>query len=467
MHIVLLVGSLLGLTWGAVAIFEGFYLESIVSDPQSREQVLQALVQALIPLEIGFLLVLVTLSYLFYRRINKPLKELRGVAEHFAQGHLEKESSSSTIREMDALAKTMNSMGSRLDRMIQVLTEQRNKQEAIFRSMREGVLVLDMDQKVITINRSAAKLLRTSIEDAMNKNVEQVIHNEDLRNFLLDPSHRGEFVEDVEVRDDKQVKYLQVRGVNLEDEDGGSAGSLMVLNDVTRLKRLEQVKTDLVANVSHELKTPITSIKGFVETLLDGALEDARDTERFLEIIARHSDRMTAIIDDLLTLAKLEGHNVKDLMLLQEETISEIIRSAVDVCRSKAEDKNISIQIEGERNVAAMVDRSLIEQALINLVDNAIKYSNPNGEVKIHSRALADSIEVTVTDEGPGIADSHLPRLFERFYRVDKARSRDMGGTGLGLAIVKHIITAHDGNLSVKSTVGQGSSFSIHLPAHE
>jgi len=344
------------------------------------------------------------------------------------------------------------------------LSEQQNKQDAIFRSMREGVLVLDPEKKIISLNRAATKLLKTSQEEAAGRSLLEVVKNEELRNFLLEASQKGEFVEDIELRDQKELTFLQVRRVSLEDERGEAFGSLFVLNNVTRLKRLENIKTDLVANVSHELKTPITSIKGFVETLLDGALENPEDSKRFLQIISRHSDRMTAIIEDLLTLARLEGHNVKELMLLQEESLGEIVGTVVDVCRSKAEEKDIVIEVDCGKEVAAVVDRSLVEQALINLVDNAIKYSERSSKVLICAEQEKDSVEICISDQGPGIEKSHLPRLFERFYRVDRARSRNMGGTGLGLAIVKHIVSAHDGSLRVDSEVGKGSKFSISLP---
>lgn len=231
-----------------------------------------------------------------------------------------------------------------------------------------------------------------------------------------------------------------------------------------QLEHLEEVRKDFVANVSHELKTPITSIMGFVETLLDGAAEDESSRERFLKIISKQGHRLTAIIDDLLTLAKLESEQRSDLLLIQSQEIGPVLEAVRDVCRSRAEEKNIRISTACEASLIAGVDRSLLEQALINLVDNAIKYSGADSEILLAAEVQGQETKISVRDQGPGIPQEHLARLFERFYRVDKARSRNLGGTGLGLAIVKHVATVHKGTVSVASQLGKGSTFVLRLP---
>ena len=234
------------------------------------------------------------------------------------------------------------------------------------------------------------------------------------------------------------------------------------LNDMgAQLNKLEQIRRDFVANVSHELKTPITSIKGFAETLLAGAKETPEDLERFLEIISKQSERLAAIVEDLLTIARLEGERLDELLLPTEEELYNVIANAISVLEVRAKRKSISIEIECDQDLLVKIDRHLVEQALINLVDNAIKYSGEGSTIWLKVFKEAREVRVDVIDQGLGIPAEHLPRLFERFYRVDKARSRSLGGTGLGLSIVKHIAVVHKGQVSVQSVLGKGSTFSI------
>ena len=237
------------------------------------------------------------------------------------------------------------------------------------------------------------------------------------------------------------------------------------INQMRReLSRLEQMRRDFVANVSHELKTPITSIKGFTETLLDGAMHEPEEAKRFLEIVSSQADRLGVIIEDLLALSRLETENLKDLLRVQSVRAIDLVKSAVEVCAARAANKGISLRVQCPPEATFNVDRSLLVQALVNLVDNAIKYSEPNKNVTVVVSQDDGELKISVRDEGVGIAHEHLSRVFERFYRVDKARSRNVGGTGLGLAIVKHIASVHSGKVSVESVIGQGSNFTVHLP---
>ena len=237
-----------------------------------------------------------------------------------------------------------------------------------------------------------------------------------------------------------------------------------MLNDVTRYRHLENLRRDFVANVSHELKTPIASIKGFVETLLDGALNQPEDAQRFLKIISNHVERLNNIIEDLLSLSKIEQSEEAANLPLIEAPLWGVLEAALHGCQSQAEAKKIELSLVCDENVTAQIDPPLLEQAVINLVDNAIKYSESGGRVLVEVATAANELSIAVRDQGCGIAAEHLPRLFERFYRVDRARSRKLGGTGLGLAIVKHIVQAHRGTIDVASTPGVGSVFTIHLP---
>jgi len=294
--------------------------------------------------------------------------------------------------------------------------------------------------------------------------VMEVVRNNELLDVVTRALAGSEPVEgDVFLQEENLC--LHAHGTVLCGANGQRIGALLVLYDVTRLRKLEEMRRDFVANVSHELKTPITSIKGFIDTLLEGEVKDQAEVEKFLGIVGRQADRLAAIVEDLLTLSRLE-EDVNTRTIQKEHTALEaIIREAVEVCSYKAREKKIEIKIKCDPELAANVNAIFLEQALVNLVDNAIKYSDEGSAVEIDAVKNADRIVVRVCDHGTGIEKEHLSRIFERFYRVDKARSRQMGGTGLGLSIVKHIGRMHKGDVSVESTPGVGSTFTISIPA--
>jgi two-component system phosphate regulon sensor histidine kinase PhoR len=250
----------------------------------------------------------------------------------------------------------------------------------------------------------------------------------------------------------------------LYDEEGHRMGVLLVLNDVTRLRKLENVRRDFVANVSHEIKTPIAAIQGFVETLREGAMENKEDSERFLEIIQKHVRRLNAIIEDLLSLSRIEEEEGNQEIVLSQGRVRDVLSTAVQVSQVKATPTNIRMTLSCREDLMAEINPPLLEQAVVNLLDNAIKYSENGSTVRVEAKRSDEEIIISVRDEGCGIEKRHIPRLFERFYRVDKARSRKLGGTGLGLAIVKHVTQAHGGHVTVESTPGKGSVFNLHLP---
>jgi two-component system phosphate regulon sensor histidine kinase PhoR len=261
-------------------------------------------------------------------------------------------------------------------------------------------------------------------------------------------------------------RTIRLRGTALRDVSG-DGGAVIVLDDVTDVQRLEAVRRDFVANVSHELKTPIASIKGFVETLLDGAADDPADNKRFLGIVARQADRLAAIIEDLLALSRIEQSEGAGNLPLERASLADVLAAAVADCGPRGTERSVHLETDCDPDLTADVNAPLLEQAIINLVDNAIKYSEPGHTVWITAAREgdgADGLVIRVRDEGCGIEAEHLPRLFERFYRVDKARSRKLGGTGLGLAIVKHIVQAHGGTVGVESLPGQGTTFTLRLP---
>ena len=258
---------------------------------------------------------------------------------------------------------------------------------------------------------------------------------------------------------------IQLQSALLRDDEGRRIGLVMVLHDVTQLRRLESVRQDFVGNVSHEVKTPVSAIKAAVETLVEMPVAQDEDAQRFLQIVNRQSDRLAAIVDDLLSLARIEQVGDGGLQDTRSVALWAVISAANETCQPGAEAKNIHVHTECDRELQVQVSEQLLTQAIVNLVDNAVKYSDPDTSILVHCEIIDGEVVISVTDQGRGIEPKHLPRVFERFYRTDKARSRDLGGTGLGLSIVKHIAEAHGGRVSVDSSPGSGSTFRIHLPA--
>jgi two-component system phosphate regulon sensor histidine kinase PhoR len=401
------------------------------------------------------------------RKISSPLEQLEKAATSFANGRLDVRLPVSGSGEMASVAEAMNRMAADLDERIRTVVRQRNEQEAVLSSMLEGVIAVDRDEHVIAMNKAAARLLDADPNEAVGRSVQEVARNPELQRFAADALASGKPIEGDLTLHGREICYLQAHGAPIRDGRGRRIGSVLVLNDVTRLKHLESVRSDFVANVSHELKTPITSIKGFLETLADGAVDDPHNARRFLAIALKQADRLNAIIEDLLSLSRIEQEAETGQLPRSPETMRDVIQGAVEVCRTKAEAKQISLNVSCDERLRANVNAPLLEQAIVNLVDNAIKYSDLGSTVEVEVGSDDGHVAIRVRDRGAGIEAAHLPRLFERFYRVDKARSRTLGGTGLGLAIVKHIAAAHGGTIAVESEPGKGSTFTLTLPRTE
>lgn len=405
------------------------------------------------------------ISLMVSRRISRPLEQMKHSAETIARGEWKEPLSvDSDSVEISALSNALNQMALQLEERIKTITSQHNESEAVLSSMVEGVLAVDAEEKVIRLNKAAGKLLDIEPDNVEGRPIEEVVRNSHLREFIEHTLSGIQNVEtDLTIGSQNEI-FLQAHGAVLKDIQEQSIGAVIVLNDVTRLRRLETVRRDFVANVSHELKTPITLIKGFVETLQQGALEKREEAERFLNIMSKQVERLNAIIEDLLSLSRLEQGSEKSVVAMEKTKVLQILESAIRDCEQKAMEKNTSIQLNCPNELEVYANSPLLNQAVLNLVDNALKYSESEGEIKVEALATDTEIVIAVQDWGCGIDSEHLPRLFERFYRVDQARSRQLGGTGLGLAIVKHIAQAHKGSVSVNSTLGKGSRFSIHLP---
>jgi two-component system, OmpR family, phosphate regulon sensor histidine kinase PhoR len=405
------------------------------------------------------------LGFWVSRRLAEEVKLVREGADRLARGDLRHTVPVPNTREIGALADTLNTMARELDETIVTVTRQKNELQAMLSSMSEGVLAFDSEQRVISLNDEAAELLGVDAGEARQRTIQEVVRNPALQRFVGDALARESLVEaDLILHVGHQDRFVQAHGTVLRDAGGGSIGAVVVLNDITRLRRLEQIRREFVANVSHEIRTPVTSIKGFAETLLDGAVENEGDRHRFLTIISQQADRLAALVDDLLSLSRLERDAEEPTLPIESGDLCAPLQVAVDVCGVKAASKDVHLTLTCPGNLKARFNQPLIERAVVNLIDNGIKYSERGGHVEVRGLAQDGEVVIMVRDEGCGIAAEHLPRLFERFYRVDKARSRDMGGTGLGLAIVKHVAQIHNGWVTVQSAPGRGSTFEIHLP---
>jgi two-component system phosphate regulon sensor histidine kinase PhoR len=404
------------------------------------------------------------LSLLVSHRIRRPIEEIRRGAERFARGDFQQSLPVFDLKEISELSETLNTMAQELQKTVSTITEQRNELGAVLSSMAEGVLAMDMEERIIGMNHAASVLFECDPKQVQGRTIQEVIRHPELQSLVTKALASEGAVERDVVLYLKEERVLNGHATILSNGEGKRVGVLVVLNDITRLRKLENIRKDFVANVSHEIRTPITAIKGFVETLRDGAMQSPQDAERFLGIVQNHVQRLESLVEDLLSLSRIEEDKEKEQIILEEKPLKEVLVGALQLCQVKAEPKQVRMELSCREDLVARINPSLLGQAVVNLLDNAIKYSEPGKTIWVQLEAREKEILLRVRDEGCGIEKKHLERLFERFYRVDKARSRKLGGTGLGLAIVKHIMEAHGGRVSVESQPGRGSTFTLHLP---
>jgi two-component system phosphate regulon sensor histidine kinase PhoR len=406
------------------------------------------------------LLAAVGLAAVLARRLARPIELLRRSAEEMGRGGLGREIRVQTGDELEELAGAFNRMSADLARQQAQILAEKEQLLGVLEGMVEGVLVTDRSGKVVQANRALQQMFglarpplgKTSLEALRNPTLEQV---------LARSLGQGERAGGVVRLSHPVERQLEVQVAPL-GRDGGVHGAVAVFHDVTRLTKLEAVRRDFVANVSHEIRTPVTAIRGYAETLR-GAAESADERARFTDIIIRHADRLTNLVDDLLALSSLESAGY--VLRLEEIQASELLSTVEEAFRPRAVEKGLALEVGATApDLSLKGDRGLLEQVLGNLVDNAIKFTEPGGRVRLGAAAAEGSALLTVADTGSGIPATNLERVFERFFRVDRARSRKLGGTGLGLAIVKHIVLLHGGEVRVRSRVGEGSEFTVVLP---
>ncbi len=407
------------------------------------------------------LLIAFIATLIITRHIVRPLEDMQRGARLFTDGDFSQRIPPSAIEELGLTANVMNRMASELSSRIETVERERAEKERILSSMSEGVMALDSKDQIMYLNSAMTETFGITPENSLKRFLHEVIRVPEIQRIISTRIRNGvDFVEEQITLHSPSERRMQVHAVPLPGPNG-KQGALLVFNDITRLRRLERTRQDFVANVSHELRTPITSILGFVETLLEGAKDDPNKANHFLGIIRNQTNRMVSIIEDLLLLSRLDSG-----VDMPKENISanSLLSCAVDSCFAAAKKKNIEIRISCREDVDIVGNPHLLEQALINLISNAIRYTDAFGNITASIAISGIETVISITDTGCGIGATDLPRIFERFYRVDKARSRQGGGTGLGLSIVKHIAMVHGGRVDVSSKIGEGSTFRIIIP---
>jgi two-component system, OmpR family, phosphate regulon sensor histidine kinase PhoR len=395
-------------------------------------------------------------------RVTRPVVEMEAIARRMSEGDFTARAPTRSPDEIGRLGRALNVMSGRLRGKIEDLEHEQAKVSAVLDGMVEGVIAVDARDHIVAMNEPARALFEVDAARGERKPLLEVIRNADLH-ALLEARHgaaravaRRELVVP-----GAPPRTVQASAVPV-DLGGGDVGVVMVLHDVSELRRLETVRTEFVANVSHELRTPLTAIHGYLETLLGGGLEETENARRFLEIVFRHTERLGRLLDDLTDLSNIELGRIR--LQMGPVAVPEVVASVVGIMSRRAETRGVTLLAPPAADLPEVTaDHDRLEQILINLVDNAIKYTDAGGRVTVSARGVGGLVEIAVTDTGVGIPPADLPRITERFYRVDKARSRELGGTGLGLAIVKHLVIAHGGDLTIESEPGRGTTVRFTL----
>ena len=460
----LIASSILVVTM-SLLIVELLILPSLERDTQDATQtVIHSKDILLLILLTAWALTLI-LGYPFVRRFTKPLQEMKTLVAALAQGQLGQRARITTRDEIGDLAAALNEMASRLEAQMTELSEDRTRLTAILTGMVEGVLVLDRQGHILLTNTAMERMFGLTPGEINGRPFIEVLRHHRLNEFIQRTLETGANRTDEITMLFPDERIFAVQASTVRRFSGQSRlGAVFVFHDVTTLKHLEQVRKDFVANVSHELRTPLTSIKGYIEALLDGAKDDPQQCTTFLHILEKHTNRLNDIISDLLALSQIESRQYQ--WKKEEVNVSDLLEKASSVLRPLAEKKNQTLIITHTENLEPLIgDFEKLALVVINLLDNAIKYTPEGGKITLQADQSSDGIEITVSDTGLGIPQKDLSRIFERFYRVDRARSRELGGTGLGLSIVKHIVEAHGGTIAVKSHLEKGTTFIVTIPS--
>lgn len=407
--------------------------------------------------------IMATLGRNIFEKYIKPIRSAASVADELAQGNYKARTYEGNFGEAAQLTTSINVLARNLQEMTMQQEMQKDRLEAVINNMGNGLVLIDDKGYIHLVNRAFLESFGGTSIDYLGVSYlkaikEKEIHDAIREVFMTENKVRSSFILPLQI----ERRFLEVLGAPIINDEEEWKGVVLVFHDITELKNLEQTRKDFVANVSHELKTPITSIRGFSETLLEGAMEDEALRKQFINIILNESQRLQSLIHDLLELSKLEKEEFK--LNVEQISLKKLLEDTVMIVDQQAEEKQINIHQNYQEDVQMEGDSARLKQVFINLITNAISYTPSEGEVSISFHEEKGNVNIVIADSGIGIPEEDVPRIFERFYRVDKARSRNSGGTGLGLAIVKHIVEAHHGTINVKSIYQQGTTFSISLP---
>lgn len=422
---------------------------------QSRLIFLQAMFVAL--------LITVVLGFFIARSITVPINDVTEKAEKMSRGDFSQEVSVRSDDEIGRLAEMFNLLREKLDHTLAEINSEKNKLEAILKNMADGLLAVDTEGRIILANHAAMQMLGMMQQEIEKRTYDEIIGSFS-QDLLFDRVRENCLDGGLHEVAEKGGRVYDIRFDRFMDENGQDAGMIVVLLDITEQQKLENMQRDFVANVSHELKTPLTTIKSYTETLVDTEIDDCKTIGHFLKIIDEEADRMNRLVRELLQLSKLDYKREK--WFKKETNLVNVVKAALTKVEMTATNKELQLNslFDPKLRVMTFIDRDRIDQVILNVLSNAIKYTPEGGSIDVDVLGEESCARVVISDSGIGIAENEIPRIFERFYRVDKARSREMGGTGLGLSIAKQIVEEHGGTITVRSKLGQGSTVTISLP---
>ncbi|AGT33072.1 alkaline phosphatase [Geobacillus genomosp. 3] len=439
----------------------------ILSTPTSSLKKVNQQIWGVLVSSLGMaLVVIVALGWKIANQYMRPIEAATKVAFELEKGNYAARVPDGEYKEAGMLVRSINRLARNLQEMSRAREIQTDRLHTLIENVGSGLLFIDHRGHIHLINRAFQTHFHLDPSACLYRPYADVLPHRDIVKLIDDI-----FITETAVRRHMRLtigierKHFDVYGAPIIGTNAEWKGIVVVFHDITELKRLEQVRKDFVANVSHELKTPVTSIRGFAETLLDGAMKDEEALEHFLTIILKESERLQTLVEELLDLSKIEQHGFQ--LQLDDVDVAEVVAGAVAVFRQKAEEKQIDLRAEVSTRPVIRGDANRLKQILLNLLANAIAYTPEHGRVTVEVEETGQEVLIRVRDTGIGIEENEIPRIFERFYRIDKARSRDSGGTGLGLSIVKHLVEAHHGHITVASKVGRGTVFTIHFPKPE
>lgn len=395
--------------------------------------------------------------------VTKPIKELINACSEIAKGNYDRRVYYHANDELGEMAENFNLMASKLEATVKDLTEQNAKVDSILESMQGGLIAVNSRQKIILINKMACDLLGISYQQGiLGLNLIKVVRNHQINKVLRD-SIKENLPQMELINIDEKIIRVYANPIKGSQEE--NIGGIITLLDITNIKKLEQMRTEFVSNVSHELKTPLTSIRGFIETLKDGAINDPVVAEKFLEIIDIEAERLSRLINDILQLSEIES--MKQDQNAEMFELKPLADEVISILQIMASERYVTLEANIDETLKIKADKDKIKQLLINLIENAVKYNIEKGSVLLSAEQNEDMAVISVRDTGIGIEKEYLDRIFERFYRVDKGRSSELGGTGLGLSIVKHIVNLYRGSINVESKPGKGTEFIVKLPLYK